>query len=51
MTGTEPGQIVTITRAPGGTFTFIPRPGRPRRYTYVAWMDRVIDGVTLIATV
>ena len=47
----EPGQIVTVTQDPGGALTCTPRPTRTRRYTYVAWVDRIIDGDTLIATV
>jgi len=49
--GAEPDQIVTITQASGNTLTFAPRPLRTRRYTYPAWIQRVIDGDTLISIV
>ena len=42
--------IVTVSQT-GGTLTFTPRPPRTRRYTCVAWVQRVIDGDTLIAVV
>ena len=51
ITGAEPDQIITITRAAGNALTFTPRPSHTRRYTYVAWIQRVIDGDTLIAIV
>ena len=47
----EPGQIVTLQTGPDGALTGTPRSARTRRYTYPAWVDRVIDGDTLIATV
>jgi len=46
----EPGQIVTATPGPGSP-TFTVRPARARRYTYPAWVQRVVDGDTLIAVV
>ena len=51
LSGLQPGQIVTVTQNPGGSLTCSPRPPRTRRYTYVAWVERVIDGDTLIAIV
>jgi len=47
----QPGALVTSTRGPDGHYTFIRRPPRTRRYTYVAWVHRVIDGDTLVAVV
>ena len=43
-------QLVTVSQA-GDARTFAPRPPRTRRYTYVAWVQRIIDGDTLIAVV
>lgn len=47
----RPGAIVTSTRVAGSHFTFTRRPANTRRYTYVAWSRRIIDGDTLIADV
>ena len=46
----QPDQIITVSQtATARTFTVC--PPRTRRYTYVAWVQRVIDGDTLIAVV
>jgi len=47
----EPDQIFTAAPAPDGTLTCTLRSPRTRRYTYPAWVERVIDGDTLIAIV
>ncbi|MFC1526089.1 DUF1016 N-terminal domain-containing protein [Candidatus Latescibacterota bacterium] len=47
----RPGLLVTSTRRADGAYTFALRPPNTRRYTYVAWPQRVIDGDTLIAVV
>ena len=47
----QPGALVTSTRTPDGSHTFTRRPPRTRRYTYLAWVHRVVDGDTLIAVV
>ena len=49
--GLKAGAVVTAAREPDGRYTFTPRPPRTRRYTYVAWVHRVIDGDSLIAVV
>ena len=49
--GLKAGAVVTATREPDGRYTFTPRPPRTRRYTYVPWVHRVIDGDSLIAVV
>jgi endonuclease YncB( thermonuclease family) len=46
----QPGQVVTVTQD-SGTRTVTIRPPDTRRYTYTAWVQRVIDGDTLIAIV
>ena len=47
----RPDLVVTSHRQPNGTYTFTQRPPNTRRYTYVAWPQRIIDGDTLIAVV
>ena len=51
LKGAEPDQLVTISHGGGCARTFTVRPARTRRYTYVAWVERIIDGDTLIAVV
>jgi endonuclease YncB( thermonuclease family) len=46
----RPGQIVRSHRRADGTYTFEPLPPRTLRYTYVAWVDRVIDGDTFVGS-
>lgn len=48
LEGLRPGALVTSTRGPEGRYTFTRRPPHTRRYTYVAWVHRVIDGDTRI---
>ena len=48
--GAEPDQVVTVTQE-SGTRSVTVRPPNTRRYTYTAWVQRVIDGDTLIAIV
>jgi len=50
LEGVEPGQVVTVKGA-GDTLSCTVRSPRTRRYTYVAWVQRIIDGDTLIAVV
>ena len=50
----EPDQTITVAPVDptaASTRAFTVRPARTRRYTYVAWVQRVVDGDTLIAIV
>ncbi|MFH1570137.1 MAG: DUF1016 N-terminal domain-containing protein, partial [Gemmatimonadota bacterium] len=48
LLGAQPDQLVTVDPA---SRAFTPRPPPTPRYTYVAWVQRVIDGDTLVAVV
>jgi len=50
LRGLQLDQIVTVSQT-GGTRAFADRTPRTRRYTYVAWVQRIVDGDTLIAVV
>jgi len=43
------GMVVTSAPVVPGRYSFAPRPLGTRRYTYVAWPIRIIDGDTIIA--
>lgn len=45
----RPDLLVTSHRHPDGRYTFSLVPRGTRRYTYVAWPQRIIDGDTLVA--
>jgi endonuclease YncB( thermonuclease family) len=45
------GLVVTSSPVAKGGYSFTPRTRSTRRYTYVSWVSRVIDGDTLVADV